>query len=359
MAIPNTPSNFIAQQGNQVVYLSWDLDVTVTSYNVLRSTDGVNYTNLASVTTPNYLDSTVTIGIVYYYEISATISGGGGGTSVPTLPLSLVPTPTSEMSLGEIRLKSQQRADRVNSQFVTASEWNSFINQSMFELYDILVTAYEDQFLAPALRFVISNNQPIYPLPDGTLYNGAPAFYKLSGVDLSLNTSQNAFVTVNKFNFIDRNNYVYPNSNSTIYGVFNLRYRLMGTNIQFIPTPTAGQTIQMWYIPRLKQLLADNDITTIGISGWLEYVIIRSAILALVKEESDVSALTAALMDLRHRIESSVQNRDNGLPDSISNVRHNGNWGGGNFSGEPSGGWMLAAIHIGGALMLAHSVLMA
>lgn len=339
MATPATPSNFIGQQANQQVYLSWDLDPTVTAYNVLRSTDGVNYTTLASVTTPNYLDTAVTIGTVYYYEISATITGGGGGTSSPTLPQPIVPTPTAEMSLGEIRLKAQQRADRVNSQFVTAPEWNSYINQSMFELYDTLVTAYEDQFLAPPLQFQIASNQATYPLPDGTLYNGASPFYKLSGVDLSLNTSQNAFVTVNKFNFIDRNNYVYPNSNSTIYGVFNLRYRLMGTNIQFIPTPTAGQTIQIWYIPRLKQLLADNDITTIGVSGWLEYVIVRAAILALMKEESDTSALTAALMDLRHRIESSVQNRDNGLPDTISNVRHNGNWGGGNFSGEPSGGW--------------------
>lgn len=345
MATPVTPTTFAVQQGNQQVYVSWDLNVLALSYVVQRSSDGLTYATIASPTTPNYLDTTVTIGQLYYYQVAAV---NGSGTSPYTAPLSIVATPTSEMTLFQLRLAAQQRADRVNSQFVSNTEWNEYINQSMFELYDILVDSYEDYFLAPPVQFPIIGNTPTYPLPNGQLpfINGttltsfiAPPFYKLSGVDLSLNTSQNAFVTVNKFNFIDRNNYIYPNSNSTIYGVFNLQYRMMGNNIQFIPTPTAGQTIQLWYIPRLKQLLAENDITTIGYSGWLEYVIIRSAMLALVKEESDVSALTMALADLRRRIESASQNRDNGLPDTISNVGTFGNWGGGGPFNGFHGGW--------------------
>lgn len=340
-----TPTSFVLQQGNQTTYLSWDLNVLALSYVVQRSSNGLTYATVASPTTPYYTDTTVVVGTLYYYQVAAV---NGSGTSAFTAPLSIVPTPTSEMTLGQIRLAAQQRADRVNSQFVTMTEWNEFINQSMFELYDLLVDSYEDYFLAPPIQFPIIGNTPTYPLPNGTLpfINGttmqsfiAPPFYKLSGVDLSLNTSQNAFVTVNKFNFIDRNNYIYPNSNSTIYGVFNLQYRLLGTNIQFIPTPTAGQTIQLWYIPRLNQLLGENDITTIGYSGWLEYVIIRAAMLALVKEESDVTALTMALADLRKRIESASQNRDNGLPDTIANVSPFGNWGGGTFSGFHGGGW--------------------
>jgi hypothetical protein len=337
MAIPSVPTNFNIQQGNQQVYLSWDLNTLATSYSVQRSLDGLTYTTVASPTTPNYLDTAVTIGTLYYYQVAAT---NGSGTSAYTTPQSIVPTPTAEMSLGQLRLASQQRADRVNSQFVTLTEWNSYINQSMYELYDLLVDAYEDYFLAPAVTFPIVNNQNTYPLPDGILYSGAAPFYKMSGMDLALSTGQNAYVTINKFNFIDRNNYVYPNSNSTIYGVFNLQYRVMGSNVQFIPTPAGNQVIRMWYIPRLPQLLKDNDLTTIGTSGWLEYVIIRSAILALTKEESDTTALSAALIDLRHRIENSAQNRDNGVPDTISNTNIWGNWGGdGPFSGFHGGGF--------------------
>ena len=58
----------------------------------------------------------------------------------------MVAAPPAEMSLGELRLRSQQTADRVGSQFVVNSEWNAFIRLAMYELYDILMTSYEDYF---------------------------------------------------------------------------------------------------------------------------------------------------------------------------------------------------------------------
>jgi len=266
----------------------------------------------------------------------------GSGTSPYTQAQALVPTPTAEMSLGEIRTRAQQRADRLNSEFVTKPEWNFFINQAMFELYDLLVTQYEDYFIAPPTTFQVAGNQFLYPLPDGVTafidQNNQsfvpPPFLKLVGVDLALNTSANGYVTVNKFNFADRNKFVYPNSASTIYGVFNLQYRLMGDKIEFIPTPSAGQKIRLWYIPRLNELLADNDLTTIGFSGWLQYVIVRAAKYALDKEESDTSKLDEELAFLIKRIEASSMNRDAGNPDKISDVRTamsngvNGGWEG-------------------------------
>jgi hypothetical protein len=148
------------------------------------------------------------------------------------------------------------------------------------------------------------------------------------GVDLALNNATNAYVTVNKFNFVDRNRFIYPNTASTIYGVFNLQYRMMGNQIMFIPTPSAGQALRLWYIPRLTELLLETDITTEGFSGWLEYVIVRAAKYALDKEESDTSKLTEELVYLKGRIEETAANRDAGMPDTISDT-NNGNWGNG------------------------------
>ena len=330
MAIPAIPQNFFAQTGNQQNYLSWSLVAGATSYAVQRSTDGVTYTIIDNPTTPEYLDLTVTIGTQYFYKVAST---NASGTSGYTSPQSVVPAPTGEVSLGQLRLMAQQRADRVNSQFVTLPEWNSYINQSMFELYDLLVTTYEDYFIATPVSFVTDGSTYLYPLPNGTNYDAAKPFYKLSGVDLGLNTGQNAWVTVNKFNFIDRNRFVYPNTASTIYGVFNLQYRVMGSNIEFIPTPSAGQPMRLWYIPRLQQLLKDTDLTDISISGWIEYVVCDAAIKALQKEESDVSVLMAQKMALIKRIEETAINRDAGMPDKVSNTR--GDWGGGN--GSPYG----------------------
>jgi hypothetical protein len=145
----------------------------------------------------------------------------------------------------------------------------------------------------------------------GSNYTSAPALYKLYGVDLGLDSSSNAWVTIKKFDFLARNRYVFPQLTSTFLGVFNLQYRLVGNTIMFIPTPSAGQIIGLWYFPRLTQLLADTDVMD-GISGWTEYVIVDAAIKALRKEESDTQELMMEKNMLIKRINDSAQNRDAG-----------------------------------------------
>lgn len=346
MAIPSIPNNMIVQQGNQQAYISWDNSAGALSYSIQRSTDNVTFSVLASPAGNSYTDTTAVLGTQYYYNVASV---NASGTSPYCQSQGIVVAPLGEMSLGELRLKAQQRADRVNSNFVTTAEWNGYINQSLTELYDILITSFEDYFLAPPIRFTADGTTFLFSLPNGSntfsnyqnqTITPAP-FYKLKGVDLALNSSNSAFTTVAKFNFIDRNRYFYPTSGGTLYGAFNLQYRLMGTQIEFIPTPTASQIIQLWYIPRLAALLKDTDITTIGYSGWLEYVITDAAIKALQKEESDVSVLAMQKKDLLVRIQNASQNRDDGRPDTISDVRSNFNNGSGNPYGSngPIGGW--------------------
>lgn len=336
MAIPSTPTNFNVQTGNGQALVTWDLVAGALTYSVERSVDNITYAVVSTPAVNQYLDTAVSLGVQYFYKVAST---NVSGTSPYTTPQSIVPTPTGEMSLGQIRLMAQQRADRVNSNFVTMPEWNAYIQQSYFELYDLLITVYEDYFVASPVTFSTDGTTFLYPLPNGTNYSAAAPFYKLMGVDLALNNAQNAYVTLNRFNFIDRNRYLYPNSAATIYGVFNMQYRLVGTNIEFIPTPTANQQIRLWYIPRLQQLLKDTDLTTASISGWIEYVIVDAAIKALQKEESDVSVLMAQKQGLIDRIQSSAMNRDVGQADKISDTRQS--WGGDSVGGYNGvrGGW--------------------
>lgn len=349
MAIPATPTNYFVQTGNGQVFLSWNLSAGATSYDVQRSTDNITFSSIATPSINKYLDTTVVMGTAYYYKVAAV---NVDGTSIYTAVQAVCPSPTGELCLGELRVRAQQRADKLNSQFVTLSEWNYFINNAMFELYDLLVTAYEDYYITTPAAFTTNGSTYLYPLPDGvtSFINGvsnasgyiAPPFYKLRGVDLSINNAQNAWVTLNKFMFNDRNRYLYPNSSSTIYGVFNMQYRLVGNNIELIPTPTGNQQIRLWYIPRLSQLLQDTDLTTTGISGWLQYVIVRAAKYALDKEESDTSKLDSELTFLKARIEESAVNRDEGQPDRIQDVRQGGYGNNGGFGGGwngPQGGW--------------------
>lgn len=340
MAAPSTPTHFYAQTGNRKNFLSWDVvaaSPAVTQYQVQRSTDGVTFTVVASPALNQYIDTAVTTGSVYFYRVAAT---NADGTSAYTDAQSLVPTPTGEMTLGQIRLAAQQRADIVNSQFITLPEWNQMINQSMYELYDLLITVFEDYYVATPVQFTTDGSSSKYPLPNGENYSQAAPFYKLLGIDMGINTANKAYVTLSKFNFMNRNKYVFPNASSVIYGVFNAQYRVMGDNIEFIPTPSANQPLRIWYVPRLPQLLMDSDITSSSISGWIEYVIVDVAIKAMQKEESDVSILMAQKMALKQRIEETAANRDPGRPDTISDTRGASFWGGsGGYGDGPIGGF--------------------
>lgn len=352
MAVPYQPQGLTAEQSDGNILLSWTGSVGATGYQIQRSLDGVNFTNLATTGIVNqYVDALPGVGIMYYYQVAGTNSSG---TSIYSNQAQMVAAPPSEMSLYELRLRCQQTSDRVNSQFVVNSEWNYMIRLSMYELYDILMTSFEDYFADSYVAIQTDGTTSRYVLPNGVSnylgnnYNGtsgapAPAFYKLAGMDLNVNTSvlTPSRVSLLKFNFIERNRYVYPNSTSTIYGVYNMRYRIMGNFIDIIPTPAGNQQLIAWYSSRLASLLSDTDITTIGISGWLRYVIVRAAKYALDKEEgTDTSKLDSELLFLKTRIEQAAQNRDVSMPDTISATRQDPVYGGNGFGGGGSqAGW--------------------
>ncbi len=351
MSLAGIPQNLTVQTGNQDVLIQWNLVTGANTYKVQRSQDNVTFTDLATITgTPLdtlYLDSGMPLNIKYWYRVAVSSDSGVTYSSYTNADWA-IPVPAGENSLGAMRLAAKQRADRVNSNFVTDPEWNKYIEKASYELYDLLITIYENYFMDDPLQFVSDGTVFWYPLPDGktTFENGITgasfvpkAFYKLAGIDLALQNANNAYVTVNKFNFIDRNRFVYPNTASTIYGVFNLQYRVMGNKIMFIPTPSASQAIRVWYIPRLTTLLKDTDSLGFAISGWDEYVIVRAAKYALDKEESDTSKMDQELQFLTERITTAGSNRDEGSPDKISDTRSNNGWGSGNggFNGAQGG----------------------
>jgi hypothetical protein len=335
MPAPSIPRNLVAQQGNGEVWLTWDTISGATSYLIQRSTDNITYSALATVSVPQYLDSGVTVDTEYWYKVASD----NGLTSAYSAPVSVVPVLSGKMTLGQLRALSQQKADRVNSNFVTAAEWNTYINQSYFELYDLLVQKYGNEYFVAEPLFIATTGSDTYDLPNGINNSGAPAFYKLMGVDLALNQASNAYITLQKFDFIARNRFVYPQITTNLLGVAGLRYRLLGDKLKLIPTPQAGQQLRLWYIPRMTMLLKDTDVCD-GVSGWTEYIAIDAAIKALLKEESDVTGLAMQKQAIIDRIEAAAENRDAGAPDTISDTRRNTNlYGNGGIGDGPFGGY--------------------
>lgn len=230
------------------------------------------------------------------------------------------------VTLLQLRTQARQRSDMVNSTFVSDAEFNNYISNSYKELYDLLVSAFgNNYYVATVSTFVTDGTNTLYNLPTD--------FYKLLGVDLALSASLDSFVTIKPFNFSDRNRYAVPNFQS-FYGVTNLRYRLHGNQLFLTPIPAASQTIRVWYIPEPTSVTSDSDSFD-GISGWEEYVIVDAAIKALAKEESDVSVFMSQKEALRQRITSMADTRDAANPPVVADSQYGESWmpGNGGYTG--------------------------
>jgi fibronectin type 3 domain-containing protein len=73
------PTNLAASAVGNNINLTWtDKDASATGFVVLRSTDGVNFsqlTTLTGTTVQSYADTTATAGTKYYYQVQATATG--------------------------------------------------------------------------------------------------------------------------------------------------------------------------------------------------------------------------------------------------------------------------------------------
>lgn len=348
MALPGQPTNALAQPGNQMIYLTWAPVIGATSYTIMRSLDGLTFTSHATLVPvnlqPEYTDTSLTNTTHYYYQILA-VNGSGSGPASQTVDE--WPVKDGTLVLGQIRRQARQRADQVNSQFLTTQEWNQNIYDSVSELYDLLISCFgQEYYVATPYQFTTAGGSTqLYDLPAD--------FYKLLGVDAAITASTNAWLTLKRFNFISRNRYVFPQMGSTFLGITSLRYRIVGNQLMFIPAPVSSQTLQLWYVPRPKRPLKENDLVD-GFSGWLEYVIIDAAIKAMQKEESDVTVLAAQKQAMIDRINTIADNRDLGEPETVSDSRGSveaGGWGPGNGDG-PFGGYAWAGLILAGSLLL-------
>tara|TARA_R110002126_G_scaffold197951_1_gene345655 strand:- start:486 stop:1115 length:630 start_codon:yes stop_codon:yes gene_type:complete len=194
-----------------------------------------------------------------------------------------------------------------NSNFISDSELNGYINSSYAELYDILVTTFADYYITNSELTISSGND--IPVPSD--------FYKLRGVDYQLST--NEWINLYKFNF-ERRNSKNRDTIRTYRGEPTRQYRLLGSNITIEPEDQATGTYRVWYVPNYTKLSDDTD-TVDGVNGWEEYIVIDAAIKMALKEESDIQGLLIQKGAILKRITDASNERDVGEPETIADTQ--------------------------------------
>jgi len=212
-------------------------------------------------------------------------------------------------TLLKLRTQSRLRADKVNSGFILDSELNQYVNNSITELYDLLVGAYGNDYYLKKYQFSTDGINSEFALPAD--------FYKLEGIDLNVNASN--FITLKPYMFNERARFQNGSNWSANSMAQGPRYHLKASTVDFVPTPSVN-ALTMYYIPASPELIGDSD-TFDGINGWEEYVVVDAAIKMLQKEESDVSVLAAQKQALVLRINAMAENRDMGHSFKVQDVQ--------------------------------------
>jgi hypothetical protein len=208
-------------------------------------------------------------------------------------------------TLADLREKVRERADMQSSHFIEDPELNGYINNSYGELYDLLVSRYEDYYCKDPLSFTLTTlNYFIIPSD----------LYKIRGIDVSI---QGEWADVFAYNFLDRNRY--SNVIRPTLRLPPVRYRLMGQKLIFTPAQDAPGVYQLWYIPRYTPLSLDTDILS-DVLDFEEYIIVDSAIKCRIKEETDIQDLVYCKEKLEKRIEALGSNRDS-QPQTVGDAR--------------------------------------
>jgi fibronectin type 3 domain-containing protein len=161
---PGNPSGLNAQANSATqVGLNWTASTgTVTAYHVERSTDGINFGEIATTANTTYNDNTVQGGNTYTYRVRAENSGAFSGYSLtaqattpqaaPSAPASLTATPNAPTQVGLTWTAStgtvstyhiERSTDAVNFSEIATASGTSFTDNAVVsgQLYTYRVRA--------------------------------------------------------------------------------------------------------------------------------------------------------------------------------------------------------------------------
>jgi hypothetical protein len=221
------------------------------------------------------------------------------------------------VTLTNLTDRAKQVADLVGSAFISSSEWTTYINNGLKELYDLVVAANEDYFTTSG-TVTISAAASSASMP--------ATFYKLRGVDYQLSSSD--YINVPLFSFQDRNRsgeYLTSSQGNDP----TRRYRIILDSLHVTPADKAPGSYRVWYVPSVTELSSGSDTisTTFSKFGWEEYIVLYAAIKALTKQEQDVRELNNQKAELAQRIITMSTSRNSDQPERITNLSQTSRYG--------------------------------
>lgn len=199
-------------------------------------------------------------------------------------------------TLASLRSRVRQRADVEHDEHIGSDELDSYIDEGLTHLTDLIVEANEG-YLVKRYTVTTAASSSSYSLPSD--------FYKPLRVDLREGSGSGDWCTLSPFALEDEA--LRSNDGLLAYGL-NCGYRLVGQSIELEPPPQAAQTLRLTYVNSLATLTGSAD-TFDGQNGWDELAVCYAAMSCLQKQDRDVSTLLVRVRDLEARVRRMVGSR--------------------------------------------------
>jgi hypothetical protein len=194
--------------------------------------------------------------------------------------------------------------------FITTSEANDYINESVSELYDILSDGASAQIFAINAPVLTQTGTNAYLLPSD--------FYKLVSVSINVGGIY--------FPGLPGDERLYAELASDPPEQEEFRYYIRtnlstGASHLFIFPEIDETKLAVVYIPSPPVLTLDTDALHLP-TRWHEYIALSSAVKMLQKQESDTTALEFQKKLTEDRIKDHIREIDSGIPQQIRDIEY-------------------------------------
>lgn len=213
------------------------------------------------------------------------------------------------VTLAQLLVRVRQRADIESKlQRFADSELTDNINEGIAATYDELIKARGHGYY--------QTDKTVTTVSGTSLYALDAAFLVLENVATTINGRP---ITLVEFELAERARLTDPN-----YGWNGapFAFRIRGSNIEFLPTPTGVYTITLTIVPAATLLVGTTD-TFDGIDGWEELAVCWAARQAAIKNGAWqlVGTLQQDMDSVKDRIRSLASKRNAASPARIIDVR--------------------------------------
>jgi len=206
----------------------------------------------------------------------------------------------NQVLVSDLVTGARQRADMLNTQFVTDAEILKLVDSSYRKLYNEITNRYENYYVSTATITLVPNQQD-YDLPSDLL--------KLLGFDISAGDRQ---FTMQPWSLNERNRLISGWVGRPI------RYILKGGQVRFTPTAQQPGTVTCYYVPSPTELITSEYVEVFN--GYDEYIMVDAAIMLKQKEESDCQILLIQKAELTKMIMDNLEGRDAGFPQKMTDM---------------------------------------